>query len=89
MRRRTMIKWAGAGTMLLGAGKMMTAYAASEGQPAPNRSGAALGVQLYTVRDQLQSDVRGILAAIAEIGYQEVELFGLGVKPWTRSHSSA
>ena len=78
MRRRTMIKWAGAGTMLLGAGKMMTAYAASEGQPAPNRSAAALGVQLYTVRDQLQADARGTLAAVAAIGYQEVELFGLG-----------
>ncbi|MCZ0942244.1 MAG: sugar phosphate isomerase/epimerase, partial [Gammaproteobacteria bacterium] len=78
MRRRTMIKWAGAGTMLLGAGKMLPAYASSPGQQPLNRSGAALGVQLYTVRDSLQADVRGTLAAIAAIGYQEVELFGLG-----------
>ena len=81
MRRRTMIKWAGAGTVLLGAGKVLPTYASSPGQQPLNRSEAALGVQLYTVRDQLQADVRGTLAAIAAIGYQEVELFGLGGEP--------
>ena len=78
MRRRTMIKWAGAGTALLGAGKMLPAYTNSPGQQPLNRARVALGVQLYTVRDPLQADVRGTLAAIAAIGYQEVELFGLG-----------
>ena len=78
MRRRTMIKWAGAGTALLGAGKLLPTYASSPGPQSQNRSGAALGVQLYTVRDPLQADVRGTLAAIAAIGYEEVELFGLG-----------
>ena len=78
MRRRTMIKLAGAGTMLLGAGKMLPAYAGGAGRSALNRSETALGVQLYTVRDQLQADVRGTLADVAAIGYQEVELFGLG-----------
>jgi sugar phosphate isomerase/epimerase len=34
-----------------------------------------LGVQLYTVRDQAERDLAGVLAAIREIGYQEVELY--------------
>ena len=78
MRRRTMIKLASAGTVLLGAGKMLAAYAGDAGRGALNRSGAVFGVQLYTVRDQLRSDVRRTLAEIAAIGYREVELFGLG-----------
>ena len=78
MRRRTMIRAAGAGAVLLGAGKMLPAYASGGGQSAPSRTEAGLGVQLYTVRDPLQSDVRAALAEIAAIGYREVELFGLG-----------
>jgi sugar phosphate isomerase/epimerase len=35
-----------------------------------------IGVQLYTVRDLMQKDVEGTLAAIAKIGYQEVEFAG-------------
>jgi len=33
-----------------------------------------LGVQLYTVREQLKGDPRDVLAAIAKIGYKTVEL---------------
>jgi len=32
-----------------------------------------IGVQLYTVRDQAEKDLSGVLKAIHEIGYQEVE----------------
>ncbi len=78
MRRRTMIQAAGAGAVLLGAGKPLSAYANSEERPVLNRSEVPLGVQLYTVRDQVRDDVRGTLADIAAIGYREVELFGLG-----------
>ena len=78
MRRRTMIKVAGAGALMLAAGKMLPPYASGAGQGAPSRTEAALGLQLYTVRDPLQSDVRATLAEIAAIGYREVELFGLG-----------
>ena len=35
------------------------------------------GVQLYTVRDQLQKDLRGTLAKLHEIGIVEGELYGL------------
>ncbi|HLJ89762.1 MAG TPA: sugar phosphate isomerase/epimerase [Candidatus Angelobacter sp.] len=34
-----------------------------------------LGVQLYTVRDQAGHDLQGVLAAIQQIGYKEVELY--------------
>ena len=37
----------------------------------------AIGVQLYTVRSVMATDPDGTLAAIAEIGYREVELAGL------------
>lgn len=41
-----------------------------------------LGVQLYTVRQALAADVPGTLAALAAIGYQEVETAGLqGLTP--------
>ena len=36
-----------------------------------------IGLQLYTVRDLMQKDVAGTLAAVAKIGYQEVEFAGL------------
>jgi len=35
-----------------------------------------LGVQLYTVRDQMKSDFEGTLAKVAAIGYKEVEFAG-------------
>jgi sugar phosphate isomerase/epimerase len=34
-----------------------------------------LGVQLYTVRDQAEKDLPGVLAAIRKIGYEEVETY--------------
>ena len=35
-----------------------------------------IGIQLYTVRNQMAEDVPGTLQAIAEIGYDEVEFAG-------------
>jgi sugar phosphate isomerase/epimerase len=35
-----------------------------------------LGVQLYSVRDQMKADFEGTLAKVAEIGYKEVEFAG-------------
>lgn len=37
----------------------------------------AIGIQAYTVRSLMQRDVAGTLAALAAIGYAEVELAGL------------
>jgi sugar phosphate isomerase/epimerase len=36
-----------------------------------------IGLQLYTVRDAMKSDVAGTLAKVAQIGYREVEFAGL------------
>lgn len=51
----------------------------------PHRPSAALdawGVQLYTLREALADNLDGTLAAVAAIGYEEVELFQLhGLTP--------
>ena len=41
-----------------------------------NRSIERLGLQLYTVRKEMDSDFEGTLARIAELGYREVEFAG-------------
>lgn len=42
------------------------------------------GVQLYTVREDMQADVRGTLGRVAQIGYKEVEFAGyFGLDPET------
>src|ERR1043166_247255 len=35
-----------------------------------------IGLQLYTVRDAMKSDLEGTIAKVANIGYKEVELAG-------------
>jgi len=37
---------------------------------------AKVGIQLYSVRDQMKADFEGTLARVAEIGYKEVEFAG-------------
>ena len=37
--------------------------------------GLPIGLQLYTVREQAGKDFEGTLKKVAEIGYQEVELY--------------
>lgn len=39
--------------------------------------GRPIGIQLYTVREQASADLAGTLAALAAIGYREVELAGM------------
>jgi len=34
------------------------------------------GIQLYSLRDQLPKDVKGVIAKVAKAGYKEVETFG-------------
>lgn len=43
----------------------------------PGSALAPLGIQLYTVRNAMRADAEGTLAALAKIGYREVELAGL------------
>ena len=35
-----------------------------------------VGLQLYTVRDLMKADFEGTLAAVAKVGYKEVEFAG-------------
>ncbi|MCJ8167061.1 sugar phosphate isomerase/epimerase [Pontibacter sp. E15-1] len=39
-------------------------------------SGAAIGIQLYSLRDMIQKDVKGVIAKVAEAGYKKVETYG-------------
>src|SRR5215468_1419518 len=39
--------------------------------------GKPVGLQLYTLRDQLEKDVAGTIQQIAKIGYQDVEIYSL------------
>jgi sugar phosphate isomerase/epimerase len=49
-----------------------TAAAATRSATSPN----FIGLQLYTVRDQLQADFEGTLAKVAQIGYKNMEFAG-------------
>ena len=49
-----------------------------------NPYGKPIGLQLYTVRDQLQKDVPGTIAKVAGIGYKEVETYDLYGMPAKR-----
>jgi sugar phosphate isomerase/epimerase len=39
------------------------------------KTSGKIGLQLYTLREQLNKDVAGVLASVAQLGYQEVETF--------------
>jgi sugar phosphate isomerase/epimerase len=47
-------------------------------RPTPHavRKLTRIGLQLYTVRDKMKTDVEGTLAAVAAVGYKEVEFAG-------------
>lgn len=79
-RRAFLRNAAGLGSALV-AGGFLTACASTGGatSAAARRAAAGaipVGVQLYTVRDQLQTDFEGTLERVAEIGYREFEFAG-------------
>ena len=39
-----------------------------------------IGLQLYTLREELPKDVKGVIAKVAKAGYKEVETFGFDRK---------
>ena len=56
--------------------------ASAAGAPSPgslwaNPYDRPIGLQLYTLREQLPKDVPGTLKKVAEIGYKEVEIYDL------------
>ncbi len=50
---------------------------AALGSPVGARKARPLGLQLYTLRSELAKDFEGTLARVAELGFEEVELFNL------------
>jgi sugar phosphate isomerase/epimerase len=61
-------------------GALMLPSGCSRGPAGERAAGAALdriGIQLYTVRELMRQDVERTLAALADIGYREVEFAGL------------
>ncbi|KEQ28972.1 sugar phosphate isomerase/epimerase family protein [Pedobacter antarcticus] len=68
--RRTFLKQAG----LVAAGALiLPSYACA----APAK---VVGLQLYSLREQLPADVRGVIGKVAQAGYKEVETYGYSVK---------
>jgi sugar phosphate isomerase/epimerase len=55
---------------LIGTGLVLTPHLLSAKAP------AKVGLQLYSLRSQLPKDVKGVIAKVAEAGYQQVETFG-------------
>lgn len=41
-----------------------------------------VGVQLYTLRNEIAKDARGTLEKVAQLGYKQVETFGYGNRKW-------
>ena len=68
MKRREFLGTAGAITL----GSMLPPAC----RPAHGAKLEKIGIQLYTVRDQMKADFEGTLAHIAQIGYKEVEFAG-------------
>ena len=66
------------GFLTAGAGLLFSnGIRATQAQPFFERTGLALGLQLYTVREDLKKDVDATLNAISHIGYKTVEIAGL------------
>ena len=64
MNRRRFVQLSAVGLGVLTANRLIAA-----------RTPKALGVQLYTVRDQAEKDLPAVFEAISKIGYREVELY--------------
>ncbi len=52
------------------------ANAENAGEHTAAATDVALGIQLYSLRDLIQKDVKGVIAKVAEAGYKKVETYG-------------
>jgi len=78
MHRRTFLRLTNSAAAIAGFGGLLAACAPKEKSAPETKARTKFGVQIYTVRDLLQVDVRKTLMDIAAIGYKEIELFGIG-----------
>lgn len=60
-------------TSMLSAASMLTVPSILHAMPASKRK---IGIQLYTLRDTIQKDPKGVLKKLADFGYQELETYG-------------
>lgn len=82
--RREAVQWAGGA--LVGGWLPPLVRAAPRG-PAADLGALPLGVQLWTVKDDLQADYEGTLRRLAAIGLRQVELYELGGRPAARTRA--
>jgi sugar phosphate isomerase/epimerase len=76
INRRDFIRSTAAGAATIVAGTKLTRNLFA------NPYGKPIGLQLYTVRDELEKDVPGTIKKVAAIGYKEVEIYDLyGMSP--------
>ena len=76
INRRDFIRGTAAGAAAIAAGAQLTRNIFA------NPYGKPIGLQLYTVREQLEKDVPGTIKQVAAIGYKEVEIYDLyGMSP--------
>jgi len=59
--------------MAVAAAFLMPSFAFAAGEK-------VVGLQLYTLRDELPKDVKGVLAKVAKAGFKEVETYGFSIK---------
>lgn len=69
MRRRDFIRNTALGSMAVCSQFSKFGFASPYGKP--------VGLQLYTLRDELEKDVAGTIQQVANIGYKEVEIYSL------------
>src|SRR5690606_7328627 len=51
------------------------ATTASDNEAAAGQALTAIGIQIYSVKDVLEQDLRGVLQQLAEMGYKEIESY--------------
>jgi sugar phosphate isomerase/epimerase len=71
--RREFIKQS---SLLVAAATILPSFACTAANPAKH----VIGLQLYSLRDVIKNDIKGILTKVAAIGYKEVETFGYSLK---------
>lgn len=69
MKRRQFLSASASGLMALSASRLLAL-------DPDNRYRKQIGIQLYTLRNQIDNDVEATLRAVADAGYQQVEMYG-------------
>src|SRR5881398_2560424 len=86
MERRDFVRTLGAAAL----GQVLQPRAPSPYPRAPLHKLDRIGLQLYTVRHQMEKDLEGTIARVATTGYREVEFagyFGMSAPSWTTTGS--